>query len=146
MAYSGRYTPKHPEKYRGNVRDIIYRSSWELKAFIFCDTNPRVVEWSSEEVVVPYRSPLDKEYHRYYVDLYAAVKKSDGTIQKYLFEIKPLKETVEPKPQQRKTKRYLNEVQKWLVNSAKWTAARAYAKKKGLIFSILTEKELKINR
>ena len=72
MAYSflqGLYTPKNPKKYIGDLRRITYRSSWELHAFKWCDFNTNVIQWNSEEVVVPYRSPVDGRMHRYFVDL-----------------------------------------------------------------------------
>ena len=93
----GKFTPKNIRKYKGDYRNIIYRSSWELKFMKYCDTTPSVLEWVSEEIVVPYRSPLDNKIHRYFVDFYAKIQEADGTITTYLIEIKPSKQTVPPK-------------------------------------------------
>ena len=137
----GRWQPLNEKKYRGDSHNIIYRSSWERIAFDWLDKSPDITEWNSEEVVVPYRSPIDGRMHRYFVDLW--LKKKDGSI--FLAEIKPLAQTQPPTPPKsgRKTKRYANEVATYLVNEAKWKAAMQYCKKKGWKFIILTEKTLK---
>lgn len=134
MAYSGTYIPQNPGKYKGNLHLITWRSTWELKLFKFCDVNPDVLEWSSEEVIVPYRSPLDRRTHRYFIDVW--LKTKDG--RQVLVEVKPEHET---RPPNRRTKKA---VAKYLVNSAKWEAARAYAERRGMQFMILTEHQLGI--
>ena len=95
MAYKGKYRPTHPSKYRGNPTNIIYRSLWELKFMKYCDSNSNILEWGSEEVIVPYRSPIDNRYHRYFPDFYIKVKENTGTIKRMIIEIKPQKETME---------------------------------------------------
>jgi len=138
----GIYIPKNPQKYRGDVSNIIFRSSWEKKVQIWLDQNENVIEWSSEEHVVPYISPVDNKHHRYFLDFYAKVKKMDGTIAEYLIEVKPYAQTQAPVPKSRVTKNYINEVCTWGVNSAKWKAAQEFCKKRGWEFKILTENEL----
>ena len=69
MAYSGRYSIKNSSKYRGDINNIIYRSLWEKVVFQWCDKNPKVKQWSSEEIVIPYYYEVDKKYHRYFVDM-----------------------------------------------------------------------------
>lgn len=141
--YQGKYKPNHPEKYRGDTSNIVFRSSWEYKAFIFCDNNPSVVFWNSEEVVIPYRSPLDGRIHRYFMDLKIWVKSPDGSLKVSLVEIKPFSETRPPEKKQGKRKDiFLNEVATWNVNDAKWKAARALCESQGWNFVIWTEKEL----
>ena len=54
MPYSGRYIAKKPKKYRGDPHKIIYRSLWERKFMVYCDTTESVIEWGSEEVIIPY--------------------------------------------------------------------------------------------
>lgn len=142
--YKGYYRPKYPEKYRGDASQIIYRSSWELKCCNYFDRNPNILEWSSEEVIIPYVSPIDNKYHRYYPDFRIVVKKKDGTKQTILIEVKPYKETQPPKQQSVKSKRFLQEVRTYGVNTAKWTAAQHYCKDRKWEFQILTEKELAI--
>lgn len=141
--YQGKYVPKNPSKYEGDPTNVIYRSSWELRLFNWCDTSPNVVAWSSEEIVVPYICPTDNRPHRYFVDAKVVVKTSAGT-KTYLVEVKPKKETQPPKQPKRKTKRFLAEVMTWGKNQAKWEQATKYAKARGWEFKIITEKELGI--
>ena len=79
--YSGIYKPLNPQKYKGNVNNVIYRSSWEKRFMIYCDKNRAVVEWGSEEIAISYRS-IDNRPHRYYPDFYMKVRQSNGTFKK----------------------------------------------------------------
>lgn len=142
MTYKGKFRPKYPSKYLGDPTNIIYRSSWERQCMVYFDNNPNILKWGSEEVIIPYRSPIDRRYHRYFVDFIIKVKQSDGTIQTSLIEVKPFKQTQPPQIQKRKTKRYLNEVTTYLVNEAKWKAAESYCKDRKWNFQIITENEL----
>lgn len=143
MSYQGRFYPKNKEKYKGDVNNIIYRSLWERKFMKDCDLNESVIEWQSEEIIIPYLSPIDNKVHRYFPDFLIKIKESNGDIKTYLIEIKPKKQTVEPdKNPKRKTKRWINEIYTWNVNQAKWKAAEEYCKDRLYEFKILTEKEL----
>lgn len=144
MAYTGRYTPTVPKKYKGDVNNIIYRSSWELKFMKYCDANNNILEWGSEELFIPYISPVDGKRHRYFPDFYIKVKDKTGKIKKYLVEIKPHYQVVGPKVQSRMTKKYLNEVMTYAVNQAKWAAAKEFCQDHMWEFMILTEHELKV--
>ena len=136
--HQGKFNPKFPQKYNGDVSKIQYRSSWELQVFVYMDKNPDIVSWNSEEVVVSYISPIDGRRHRYFVDVW--MKNRKGAI--YLIEIKPAAQSKPPKKKSRVTKKYLNEVKTWGVNSAKWVAATAYCEERGWIFKVITEKDL----
>ena len=142
MTYKGKFKPKYPNKYLGDPTNIIYRSSWERQCMVYFDNNPNIVKWGSEEVIVPYRSPIDGRYHRYFVDFVVKAKQADGTVKVSLVEVKPLRQTRPPEIQKRKTKRYLNEVTTYLVNEAKWKAAEKYCKDRDWNFQIITENEL----
>jgi hypothetical protein len=142
MSYKGKYQPTNPQKYRGDYSNIIYRSLWERKFMKYCDLNENILEWGSEEIALPYRSPVDNKIHRYYPDFYIKVKESNGQIKKYIIEIKPKKQTIEPTPQKRKTKGYIFEVVEYAKNQAKWKAAREFCADRGLEFKVLTESEL----
>ena len=142
MSYKGRYKPKNPSKYIGDPTKVIYRSLWERRFMTYCDKEDNILSWGSEEVVVPYISPVDNKPHRYYVDFIVEVRQKDGTKKVKLIEVKPKKQCSPPKKQTRKTKRYITEVKTWGVNSAKWKAATEYAEHRGWEFQILTEKEL----
>lgn len=147
MAHKGRFRPKNPGKYKGDPSRIIYRSLWEFKFFRYVDTHPDIVWWQSEEVVVPYVSPIDGKKHRYFPDV--IVHKRDGST--VMIEIKPYNQTLPPDPRKknatpsgRLSRRYINEVKTYGINDAKWKAARAFCKKRGWHFIIMTEKELGI--
>lgn len=143
--YQGKFKPRNPQKYKGNPTNIIYRSSWELKFMNYCDLNENIITWQSEEFFIPYKSPLDNKYHRYFVDFYIKVQQKDGTIKEYLVEIKPKKQTQEPvKNPKRKTKYWINEVTTWGKNQAKWAAAREYCADRNWEFLILTEDNLNV--
>ena len=144
MSYKGRYQPNNPLKYKGNFRNIIYRSLWELKFMKYCDSNQNILEWGSEEFFIPYTSPVDGKRHRYYPDFYIKVKESTGQVKKYVIEIKPKKQCIEPKPQKKKTKGYIYEVCEYAKNQAKWKAASEYCKDRMVEFKVLTENELGI--
>lgn len=139
MRYQGRFTPSFPHKYKGDSRNIIYRSSWEYKFMKWCDITPSITEWGSEEIIIPYISPVDGKKHRYFPDFYVRILDK-----RYLVEVKPFKQTMEPKTQKRITKRYVTEVVTWSVNQAKWAAARNFCQDQGWEFKLITEKELKV--
>ena len=144
MAYKGRYNPVNPNKYKGNPQNIIYRSLWERKFMVYCDTNDKVLEWGSEEIIIPYISPWDSKVHRYFPDFYIKVKQSSGNLKKFIIEVKPKKQTRPPKPVERKTKRWINEVRTFGINEAKWKHATKWCKDNDMEFKILTEEELGI--
>jgi len=139
MAYRGKYRPKNPSKYDGDHTKVTYRSSWERAVFKWLDENQNVKKWSSEEVIIPYRCKTDNKVHRYFVDL----KVTFNNGQTYLIEIKPEKETKEPKIRQRKTPAYIKEVMTYVKNISKWDAADEYAKDRGCIFEVWTERTIK---
>ena len=146
MSYKGRYRPSNPKKYRGDSSNIIYRSLWERKFMVYCDNQTKILEWGSEEIALPYRSPIDNKVHRYYPDFYIKVKESNGKIKRYIIEIKPKKQTVEPKMKKRKTKGYIYEVYEYAKNQAKWKAAEEFCKDRMWEFKVLTEDELGIKK
>ena len=146
MSYKGRYRPSNPKKYKGNPSNIIYRSLWERKFMVYCDNHTKILEWGSEEIALPYRSPVDNKIHRYYPDFYIKVKETNGRIKRYIIEIKPKKQTVEPKIKKRKTKGYIYEVYEYARNQAKWKAAKEFCKDRMWEFKVLTEDELGIKR
>ena len=143
MAYKGKYIPINPKKYVGNSSQVIYRSLWERKLMVYCDRNEKVVEWGSEEVIVPYRSPWDGKMHRYFPDFYMKVKQGNGTYKKFIIEVKPKAQCKEPiKTPKRKTRKWYKEVQTWGINQAKWKSAIDYCENRGREFKILTEDHL----
>lgn len=144
MAYSGKFSPKNPSKYSGDPTKIIWRSTWELRVMKYLDENDAIVEWKSEEIAIPYISPVDNRRHRYFPDFIIKVKRPDGSIHTMMIEVKPKAQTVEPKVQKKKTRKYITEVMTWGVNKSKWEAARTYCSSLGWEFKLITEVELGI--
>lgn len=143
MSYKGWFRPKNPKKYKGDANNVIYRSNWELQVMKQLDLNPNVIWWASEELPIPYISPVDNKAHRYFPDFIVRTKRKDGQEQTTIIEVKPYKQTIEP-TRKRKTKTYLAEVVQYAVNIEKWKAAELFCKEHGWKFQILTEKELGI--
>ena len=144
MIHKRKFTPSHPEKYSGDVSNIIMRSSWETRFAIWCDKNPSVVSWSSEETVIPYRCPTDDKVHRYFIDFKIKIKQRDGSIKVYLIEIKPLKQTQPPEFPGRKTQKFITESFAFVKNQAKWKAAENFCADRKWKFVVLTEDQLGI--
>ena len=143
MAYKGRYKPQNPQKYKGDPTNIVYRSLLERRFMVYCDSNPSILEWSSEEIVVPYKSPIDNRWHRYFVDFWIETINKEGQIEHSLIEIKPKKQTIQPHISENKvTKGKMQEIKDWVINNAKWEAAKSFCQDKGWKFIILTEKEI----
>ena len=140
--YKGRYRVINPSKYKGDLQEVVYRSSWELKFMKWCDTNPSILEWGSETVVIPYKSPVDSKLHRYFVDFYIKVKSKDSKVTTYLVEIKPERFTKPPPIPEKKTKKFIDEVFQYGTNQAKWKAANEFCLDRGMKFLVLTENDL----
>lgn len=140
---TGTYRPQNPQKYNGDINNIVWRSSWEFKFMRWCDLSDSVLEWSSEETIIPYICKTDNKPHRYYVDFKIKVRTRNG-VKTYLVEVKPKSQTIPPVQPKRKTKRYLEEVMTYAKNTSKWSYAMQYCKDRGIEFKIITEVELGI--
>lgn len=143
--YSGKFNPRNPQKYVGDASNIVYRSSWEAKVMSWLDKSTSIISWSSEELIIPYRSPLDLEKHRYFPDFVVRVKNNAGQLKTLVLEIKPKNQVDPPKPRKRLTRQYINEISTWGVNQAKWSAAKEFCLDQGWEFQVLTEFDLGIN-
>jgi hypothetical protein len=141
MPYSGRFLPKNPKKYNGDPSNIIYRSSWEVRVMKYLDDHPNVLWWSSEELVIPYKSPIDNKVHRYFPDFIAKIRRKDGTVMTYVLEVKPEKQTKMP-VKRKKTQTYINETVTYAINQEKWRAAELFCFEHGWQFKLITEREL----
>ena len=144
MSYKGKYYPSYPNKYKGDPTNIIYRSLWERKFMVYCDKNDKILEWGSEEIALPYRSPVDNRIHRYFPDFFIKYKDTSGKIKSSLIEIKPMRQCSPPPKPKRQTKKYLNEAYEYAKNQAKWRAAQDYCADRRWEFKVMTEKELGI--
>ncbi len=146
MSYKGKFSPKNPKKYKGDSTNIIYRSSWELKAMKYFDANPSILSWASEELLIPYLSPLDQKMHRYFPDFVVEILKKDGFKQIYVLEVKPFKQTIPPEKRGKKSGRFLAEAKTYSINQQKWKAADIFCQQKGWKFMLVTENELGLKR
>ena len=144
MSYKGKYYPSYPRKYKGDPTNIIYRSLWERKFMVYCDKNESILEWASEEISIPYRSPIDNRVHRYFPDFYMKVKERGGKVKRYVIEVKPAKQTKPPVKPKRQTKGYIREAYEYAKNQAKWKMAREFCADLQWEFKVVTEKELGI--
>ena len=145
MSYKGIYRPSNPKKYKVDHRNIIYRSLWERKFMNYCDLNENILEWASEEFWIPYRDPTTNRVRRYFPDFFIKYKDKDSNIRRSVIEVKPMRETLEPKITKGKSRKTLiNESMTYVKNQAKWKAAKEFCEDRKLEFKIMTEKELGI--
>lgn len=141
----GTFVPLHPEKYRGTL-PIVYRSSWELRVMRFLDSTPTILQWMSESIVIPYLSPLDGRVHRYFTDFAVTFRTRSGDVKKALIEVKPDSQTRFPESRGKKKERFLQEVETYTVNQAKWEAADKWCKDRGIEFWVLTEYDIGLKK
>lgn len=139
-----RFAPSNPQKYVGDIRNIIMRSSWESKFAVWCDTNPSVLKWGSEIKAIPYYSSIDGRVRRYFPDFWVLVKNKDGVDKRLLIEIKPRAQILPPKSRKRETLK--EETMTWVRNQDKWNAAREYAMRTGFEFVLMDEYSLGIQK
>jgi hypothetical protein len=157
----GVYKCIYPNKYKGNKKNILYRSSMELAVFHYMDVSTSILEWNSEEVVIKYYNPVYGQIKNYYMDLWCkyvsneyetdeqgrkVLTEDNKTIRKVktaIIEVKPKCETAPPKEPTKKTQAYNNKVKTYIVNTKKWEAAKEYAKKYNMDFFIWTEETIR---
>lgn len=157
----GTFIPKNVDKcfnYNGQYPDakpITFRSSWEKILCNFCDMQENVLAYGSEILELPYYSEIDNKMHRYVTDFVMVTKSRDGSIKKWVIEVKPESQAarldehgnlIMPKPPKKPTQRRLalwqercNVIRR---NNEKWSVAKEFCYKKGYIFKVITEREL----
>lgn len=138
MAYKTKYTPQNLKKYIGDSSKIVCRSLWERNVCKFCDQTESVVKWSFEEIIIPYFNPIDKKMHNYYPDFLIQFK-DNKSLKTWMVEVKPKKQTMLKENASKKEKLT------WIMNNAKWEAAKHYCQKNNMEFKIITEKEIFAN-
>lgn len=130
-------------KQKNNEFYIQFKSSLERVAFCYADLNPKVKRFAIEPFNIQYVKPTDGQIHRYFIDMFIEFETGD----KFIVEIKSYNETVEPVPPKVKSPKailnYKERLETYIINQAKWKAAREFAVSKGLKFIVLTEKQLK---
>lgn len=145
MSYKTKFIPKNISKYIGDYTKIICRSLWERRFCKYLDSNRNIIRWSSEEVVIPYYSTVDKKTHRYFPDFYVEMKNSNGKVKIAIIEIKPKKQTEKPVRGKKKSNTYLRECMTYEINQSKWKYAKKYCGDRGWEFKILTEKDIYVS-
>ena len=143
----GYYRLLNPAKYIGDPNKIIFRSSWEKKFAIYCDTNERILLWASEPIAIPYLSPVEGETRPYNVDFYVKVKTGEKTYSEYIVEVKPSRQLQKPLPPtgritEKRMTAYTNQMKTYITNLAKFKAAKDYAEGRGWQFIVVTESYL----
>ncbi len=138
----GYFRPRHPKKYKGNVNNIRFLSSYEKSFFEFLDNNPSVLLWASEEISIPYIKPTTGRVHKYYPDIWVKYKNKDGIIIQDLIEIKPEKQTKPPKTVGKSKKTQIYEAITWAINKSKWKSAKLFCIKYNMNWKIITEKDI----
>lgn len=143
----GFFKPKNPQKYIGDISQIVFRSSFEYKAFQWCDETTNILEWASEAIPIRYFDPTSMKHRRYFPDLYIKVKEKDGNIKKYIIEIKPERQLSPPRQSaKKKTKTFINESITWERNCSKWQAAERFCEINGMEFMKITEYDLGLKK
>jgi len=140
----GYYNLLNPQKYIGDPHKIIFRSSWEKRFAMYCDTNERILAWSSEPMEIPYLNPVDREVKPYNVDFYVRVDQGEGKHKEYIIEVKPSRQLQQPQAPmgritEKKMESYTNAMKTYLVNLAKFKAAKDFATGRGWDFVVVTE-------
>jgi len=143
MFYQGKFSPRNPQKYKGNPANIVYRSSWELRVMNILDTHPQVIWWASEELPIRYRSPIDGRERRYFPDFIVQMRRKDGASAIYMLEIKPESQT-SARTLRRTSRKLREEAAQLAVNQAKWTAADEFCQDQGWTFKVITERHLNL--
>lgn len=140
--HQGRYELANPKKYIGDPNKVLYRSSWERKLCYKFDHSKEIIAWGCESIIIPYISPIDGLPHRYFTDFITIATNSLGENVVTIVEVKPEKEKYPPTSKGKKKTRFLKECKTYEINQAKWKYARAYCKKRGWNFIILSEKQI----
>ena len=138
----GLFTPKNPEKYAGDPKNIVYRSSWELTLMRRFDLDPNITSWASEEFCIPYNDRATGKLRRYFPDFVIKRRDKDGKIQVIVIEVKPHAQSVPPEKGNKTGKRYLAECKTFATNYSKWEYAVRFCAQKGWKFVVLTEREI----
>jgi len=128
------FVPTNPQKYAGDARRIVARSSWELAYMRALDNSIHVTKWFSEprNLNISYLDPITRHVKQYWPDF--LVQYNNNTLE--IVEIKPLKEAMMSEAKSNYDKLML------VRNAAKWQAAENLAKAIGARFRLVTEREL----
>ena len=139
---TGQYYIQHPEKYKGTSQPI-FKSRLERLMMSYLDNNKAVVSWSYEPRAIKYRdmTTLDKygqgKVRNYYIDFVATIIGEGNKLKTVWIEVKSDRETHPPRNKNNKL-----EMQTWIKNQSKWSAAKQLCEAMGVEFLVITEKQL----
>jgi hypothetical protein len=132
----GKYALKNGQKYVG-LKDPTYRSSWEFAFMKACDEHPSIHHWASESIKIPYKCPVSSKATVYVPDFMIVYTDRDNKQHAELVEIKPSNQQI----LEHVGNNRVNQLQ-YIKNMAKWEAAHAWCKQKGLKFRVVNEHDL----
>ena len=132
----GRFEMKNPEKYVG-TKTPLSRSSWEWVFMRMLDEHPGVQNWASESIQIPYRDPLTGKSTIYVPDFFIVYIDKNKKKHAEVVEVKPANQTLRENVGK---SRYNQE--KYIKNLAKWEAAAAWCKQKGIKFRVVNEGDI----
>ena len=142
-SYKGLYRPTNPKKYVGDPNRIVYRSLLERRFMLYCDRTPEIIAWASEGIAIKYYNPLDKRVHRYFPDFFIKYRDKNNKLRVMVIEVKPKRQVQKPNQNPKKrTKAWAYSVQTWVINQAKWKAAKEFCADRNYEFKIMTEDDL----
>jgi len=133
----GKFTPNHPEKYRGSY-PLVYKSKLEARMMLYLDSNQNVKSWVYEPASIQYIDKSDRNRKKnYWIDFMVEMV-VNGTLKRLWIEVKPSCETHKPTGN-KYTSTLLESTKTYIKNLCKWTAAKQLAKHRGAEFMIVTE-------
>ncbi len=132
----GRFEMKNPDKYVG-TKTPLARSSWEFVFMRTLDEHAGVEKWASESIQIPYRDPLTGKHTIYVPDFFVVYVDKNGTKHAEVVEVKPLSQT-----QLESVGKSQYNQQQYVKNMAKWEAATAWCKQKGIKFRVVNEGDI----
>ena len=133
---AGKFQLKNPDKYVG-TKTPTYRSGWEFHFMKFCDEHPAIAQWASEAVRIPYRHPFTGKHTVYVPDFFIVYQDKNGKKHAEVVEVKPKNQTM----RENVGKSRYNQEQ-YIKNMAKWEAAAAWCKQKGIFFRVVNEGDI----
>jgi hypothetical protein len=132
----GRFTMKNPGKYVG-TKTPLARSSWEFVFMRMLDEHPGVENWASESIQIPYRDPLTGRNTIYVPDFFVVYIDRNKKKHAEVVEVKPSNHMMFEKV----GKSIYNQEQ-YVKNMAKWEAASAWCRQKGIKFRVINEEDI----
>jgi hypothetical protein len=132
----GHFQMKNPSKYIGKKTPLA-RSSWEFVFMRMLDEHEGVQNWASESIQIPYQDPLTGRHTIYVPDFFIVYLDKNKKKHAELIEVKPASQTL-----REKVGKSLYNQEQYIKNLAKWEAASAWCKQKGIKFRVVNEGDI----